>query len=65
MIFFGQEDLDHATNLYLKHYQNQRPHQRVDNELIAPLVNPLDLSGVIVVAERLNGLLKLRHRAAA
>jgi putative transposase len=64
MIFFGQGALDHATKVYLDHYHDQRPHQGLDNELIVPLAHPSDLSGEVVVTERLGGLLKSYHRAA-
>lgn len=65
MIFFGQGAFDHATKVYLEHYHDQRPHQGLDNELIVPLAHPPDLSGDVVVTERLGGLLKSYHRTAA
>ncbi|MEO8270065.1 MAG: integrase core domain-containing protein, partial [Aureliella sp.] len=65
IIFFGQGALDHATKIFLEHYQQNRPHQGLDNELIIPLVRPPDSTGDVVVTERLGGLLKSYHRAAA
>ncbi|MCG8648466.1 MAG: hypothetical protein MI861_01455 [Pirellulales bacterium] len=64
MIFFGKQMLDHATRQYLAHYQKDRPHQGLDNELIIPLEKPPNVSKPIEVSERLGGLLRSYRRTA-
>jgi hypothetical protein len=64
MIFFGKQMLDHATEEYLAHYHEERPHQGLDNELIIPMERPPDPEGEVIVKKRLGGLLKSYSRAA-
>ncbi|TWT66243.1 Integrase core domain protein [Posidoniimonas polymericola] len=64
MIFFGEDALRNAVREYLEHYHAERNHQGLDNRLIeAPDEPPPD--GVIQCRERLGGMLKHYHRAAA
>ena len=65
MIFFGKRMLDHATEQFLEHYHESRPHQGLKNELIVPFEKPPDPDAKIEVSKRLGGLLKSYHRAAA
>ncbi|MDA8743805.1 integrase core domain-containing protein [Rubripirellula amarantea] len=65
MVFFGEQMLQYATNEYLAHYHQERPHQGLDNELIIPMPRPPDPEGAVVLTKRLGGLLKSYQRAAA
>jgi len=55
MIFFSERSLRKATREYAAHYHRERNHQGIENQLIEP-------SGR---AERLGGMLRFYHRAAA
>jgi hypothetical protein len=46
---------------YCEHYHHERPHQRIDNNIITPLSQG---TGKIECKERLGGLLKFYRRAA-
>jgi len=48
----------------MHHYHEERPHQGLDNELIAPRTSVIG-TGPIRCRERLGGLLKFYDRAAA
>ena len=65
MIFFGRKMLDHATEQYLLHYHEERPHQGLNNEPIIRFAKPPAQAGKIVVNKRLGGLLKSYGRTAA
>jgi len=62
MIFFGQRHLEHAIREYVAHYNAERPHQGVGNELLGGDVIPA--TGRLRRRERLGGLLSFYHRAA-
>ena len=65
MIFFGEQSLRRATREFAAHYHEERNHQGIGNRLIAPK-RPVGTSGQpIRCSERLGGLLRLYHRAAA
>jgi len=53
-----------AVNQYLAHYHAERPNQELDNKLIVPPEQPLDVSQKIETTERLGGLLRSYRRAA-
>lgn len=63
-IVFGEAHLRHIISEYVSYYNQERPHQGVDN---VPLTKPpADTGpGEVVCAERLGGLLRHYHRAAA
>ena len=65
MVFFGRKSLDNAVCEYVEHYQPERNHQGLDNELIEPVEDPDSVAGRIECRERLGGLLKYYHRRAA
>ncbi|MDA8743801.1 transposase [Rubripirellula amarantea] len=65
IVFYGKQMLDYATNEYLAHYHQERPHQGLDNELIILMPRPLDPERAVVLTKRLGGLLKSYQRAAA
>ncbi len=63
MILFGEGHLERAIGEYLGHYHRERNHQGLGNRLIA---GPSSAGGGEVgCTERLGGLLRFYHRAAA
>jgi transposase InsO family protein len=65
MIFFGERSLRRATREYAAHYHGERNHQGIGNRLIEPYGREASASGSIECAQRLNGMLRFYHRAAA
>ncbi len=65
MIFFGERSLRKATREYAAHYHRERNHQGIDNRLIEPDDRPVSSCGAIECAQRLGGMLRFYHRAAA
>ena len=62
MIFFGRRALDKAIMNFIEHYNAERNHQGIGNELID--ANEMPTEGKVVRDERLGGLLSYYHRAA-
>jgi putative transposase len=60
----GERHLRTAIRAFVDHYHEERPHQRLGNELIAPKTISSD-SGQVQCRERLGGLLKFYYRPAA
>jgi transposase InsO family protein len=65
MIFFGERSLRKATREYAAHYHRERNHQGIDNRLIEPEDRAESASSAIECAQRLGGMLRFYHRAAA
>ena len=65
MIFFGERSLRKATREYAAHYHGERNHQGIDNRLIEPGGREASASGSIECVQRLGGMLRFYHRAAA
>jgi len=63
MIFVGEDSLQHVLSEYVSHYNTERSHQGVGNDLIDRKRPSRD--GIIGASERLGGLLKYYHRQAA
>ena len=63
MIFLGRASLERAIAEYVAHYHDERAHQGIGNELVSGARAECD--GDIETSERLGGLLKHYHRAAA
>ena len=63
LILFGQRHLERVLREYVAHYQAERPHQGLGNELIDG-ADPAG-HGDVVVRERLGGLLNSYQRTAA
>lgn len=63
MIFVGRASLEKAIAEYAAHYHDERSHQGLGNEIPSRL--PVQRDGAIQASERLGGLLKYYHRAAA
>ena len=66
MILFGERRLRKVLCEYVAHYNSERPHQGIGNELIEPALaaNARD-EGDVVATERLGGLLRSYSRVAA
>ena len=65
MIFFGESSLRNAVREYLAHYHAERNHQGLENQLIDPGEEVGRATGAIKCRERLGGMRKYYHRAAA
>ena len=65
MIFFGERSLRNAVGQFLEHYHQERNHQGLDNELIAPDEAVGTTTGRIRCRQRIGGLLRYYYRDAA
>jgi len=65
MIFFGERSLRKATKEFADHYHTERNHQGLDNRLIDARRHDWLSRGVIECVQRLGGMLRFHHRAAA
>lgn len=63
LIILGERHLRHVLAEYVQHYNHERCHQGLGNELIDPVREEGD--GGVVCRERLGGLLRFYHRSAA
>ena len=64
MIFFGEKQLRRAIEQFIVHYDAERNHQGLGNQLIQPEESVGKAEGEIRCRERLGGLLRYYHRAA-
>jgi hypothetical protein len=64
MLLLGKGHLRTAVHAYVDHYHEERPHQGLGNELIAPTTTVIG-RGPITCRARLGGLLKFYDREAA
>jgi transposase InsO family protein len=64
LILFGDRHLQRVLSNYADHYNQDRPHQSVDNNPIQPRPGDPPTEGEIVVDERLGGLLRSYRRSA-
>ena len=64
MVLLGEGHLRAAVREFLHHYHEERPHQGLGNELIAPKTTAIG-PGQVKCRERLGGLLKFYYREAA
>jgi putative transposase len=60
----GEGHLRAAVRAFVQHYHEERPHQGLDNELIAPKTTSIG-TGPVRCRARLGGVLKFYHREAA
>jgi hypothetical protein len=60
----GERHVQTAIRAFVDHYHEERPHQGLGNELIAPKTASVD-SGPVRCRERLGGMLRFYNRAAA
>ena len=64
MVLLGESQLRAAVRAFMVHDHEERPHQGLDNELLAPTTTAIG-TGPITCRERLGGLLKFYYREAA
>ena len=65
MILFGESSLRRVLQEYGAYFHQERPHQGLGNDLIAPTPTNGSIIGDVVETERLGGLLRSSRRAAA
>ena len=65
MIFFGEQSLRKATKEFAAHYHTERNHQGLDNRLIEPDNRVDSTLCALRCFQRLGGMLRFYHRAAA
>jgi transposase InsO family protein len=65
VIFFGERSLRKATREFAAHYHRERNHQGLSNRLIEPDNRRGSTFKAIECVQRLGGLLRFYHRAAA
>ena len=65
MIFFGERPLRKATREFAAHYHKERNHQGLGNRLIELGAHNPATVGPIQCSQRLDGMLRFYHRAAA
>jgi hypothetical protein len=65
MIFFGTTSLRRALTEFTQHYNAERNHQGIGNELIAPQRRVGSLEGHLRCRDRLGGMLRYYFRHAA
>ena len=64
IIPIGEQHLRHAIDTYIEHYNRDRPHQGLSNELLTPSPLPTAANGKVVCDEQLGGLIRSYRRAA-
>ena len=64
LILFGEPALRTALHAYVEHFHGERNHQGKNNLLLFPW-DEVPTTGPVRCRERLGGLLKFYHRAAA
>jgi integrase-like protein len=64
LVLLGEGHLRTAVREVVLHYHEERPHQGLDNELIAPRTTVVG-TGHVTCRDRLGGLLKFYYREAA
>ena len=60
----GEGHLRATVRAFIDHYHEERPHQGLGNELIAPKTRSIE-TGPVQCRERLDGMLKFYYREAA
>ena len=64
IIPIGERHLRNAIDAYIEHYNRDRPHQGLNNELLTPNSWTVSTDGKIVCDEKLGGLIRSYRRAA-
>lgn len=65
LILLGEGHLRRAVAEYVAHHNGERPHQGLEGALVQPDPRAAHRSGQIRRRDRLGGLLRFYHRAAA
>ncbi len=63
LILVGNQSLEDAVSSFAQHYNRERPHQGIGNELVA--TTEITATGPVMVTERLGGVLKHYYRSVA
>jgi len=63
LILFGEGQLRRVLNWHVEHHHAERPHQGIDNKLIAKTNDEPPSGNRVVVDERLDGLLRSYRRS--
>ena len=64
IIPIGERHLRSAIDTYIDHYNRDRPHQGLNNELLTPTSSPTTAEGEVACDEQLGGLIRSYRRAA-
>jgi len=64
LVPLGEGHLRAAVRAFIDHYHEERPHQGLNNQLIAPKITSIS-RGPVRCRERLGGVLKFYYREAA
>jgi len=64
IIPIGERHLTQAIDAYLRHYNYDRPHQGLNNDLLMPGPSLATTGGKIVCDEQVGGLIRSYRRAA-
>ncbi len=64
IIPIGRQHLRNTIDTYIDHYNRDRPHLGLNNELLTERSSPLNIDGEIVCDEQLGGLIRSYCRAA-
>jgi hypothetical protein len=64
IVLLGEGHLRAAVRAFVQHYHEERPHQGLGNELIAPKTTSIG-TGPVTCHARLGGVLKFYYRKAA
>lgn len=65
MIFFGETSLRQAVEEFVRHYNEERNHQRLANKIIRPEFPAFPVPSDVRCRKRLGGLLRYYYREAA
>ena len=62
IVLLGEGSLRHAVSEYVEFYNHERPHQGLENELVASQLIETVTKGNVKVRSRLGGLLNFYYR---
>ena len=64
-VVLGEKHLNHLISEYVEHYNTERPHRALEKPPLSADPPEATTKGHVVCKERLGGLLRHYHRAAA
>jgi putative transposase len=65
LVLIGEASLHRAASEFVLHYNRERNHQGLDNQIIQPEFTPFPSEGPIQCRSRLGGMLRYYYREAA
>ena len=65
LVIIGEAHLRRVVHCYVEHYNAERPHQGLGGAFVQPDPRAANRSGRVVRHDRMGGLLRFYHRAAA